>query len=51
MNRQYEAVSEYIEAHKEEMNQTLINLVNLEGRYNEKEHVEQNYGLGKNGPL
>lgn len=41
MNRQYEAVSEYIEAHKEEMNQTLINLVNLEGRYNEKEHVEK----------
>ncbi|MBT9775681.1 M20/M25/M40 family metallo-hydrolase [Clostridium sp. MCC353] len=41
MSTQYEAIDSYIEAHKEEMNQVLVNLVNLEGRYDEKEHVEK----------
>lgn len=41
MNKQYKAINEYIETHKEEMNQTLMELVNMEGRYDEKEYVEK----------
>jgi len=41
MNNIFEQISSYVESHKEEMNQTLMNLVNLEGRYTEKENVEK----------
>lgn len=41
MSTQYEAIDNFIEAHKEEMNQVLVNLVNLEGRYDERKNVEK----------
>lgn len=41
MNTRYEAISSYIESHKDEMKETLVKLVNLEGRYDEKANVEK----------
>lgn len=41
MNNIYEEISSYIDTHREEMTQTLVDLVNLEGHYTEKEQVEK----------
>lgn len=41
MNNIYEEISSYIDLHREEMTQILVDLVNLEGHYTEKEQVEK----------
>ncbi len=41
MDNIYEKISSYIDLHRDEMNQTLVDLVNLEGHYTEKEQVEK----------
>ncbi len=41
MDNIYEKISSYIDSHRDEMNQTLVDLVNLEGHYTEKEQVEK----------